>query len=129
MTVLVDTGVVYADHDTDGNSRRKPRASARGGCQDEAVTLTPARSDFTPAKRLGERLRGVDPYPPVYEMFTVSDAVFEDAVEISERYDDQTLSFTDATTVALCDRHTLDRVMSFDDGFDGIVDRTDPTTI
>jgi len=56
MTVLADTGVLYAEHDTD-------------------------------AKRHGA-------------------AVFADAVTVFERYDDRKLSFTDATTVALTERHT-----------------------
>ncbi|ERH08525.1 MAG: hypothetical protein J07HX64_00266 [halophilic archaeon J07HX64] len=62
-------------------------------------------------------------------MQQVSAAVFDDAVDIFERYDDQALSFTDATTVALCRRHGIDAVLSFDDDFDGVVTRTDPETL
>jgi len=142
MTILVDTGVVYADHDT--NATRHAAASdalntvydsefgqpyVSDYIFDEAVTLTLTRGSFEPAKRLGQRLRGVDPYPAVYEMLSVSSAVFVDAVETFERYDDQTLSFTDTTTVALCERHSLDAVLSFDDDFDGVVHRTDPTAL
>ena len=46
-----------------------------------------------------------------------------------EAYDDQGLSFTDATTVAVCERHGIDSVMSFDDDFDGVFERVDPETI
>ncbi len=139
MTVLVDTGVLYADHDTDA-TRHEP---AKNGLEavydgefgqpyitdyiyDEAVTLTLKRSEFAAAKQLGKRLRGLDPYPQAYQMRSVSAAVFADAVEVFERYDDQQLSFTDASTVALCERYSIDAVMSFDDDFDGIVDRIDP---
>lgn len=68
-------------------------------------------------------------YPTVYALEHVTVAVFQAAVTTFERYDDQTLSFTDATTIALLDRLDLDRVLSFDDDFDGIVPRLDPTTL
>jgi len=143
MTVIVDTGVLYADHDEDA-TRHESASEALEAVYDgelgqpyvsdyiydEAVTLTLARSgSFPPARRLGERLRGVDPYPRAYELLQVSTAVFTDAVTVFERYDDQHLSFTDATTVALCERHDIDAVLSFDDDFDGIVDRLDPEAV
>ncbi|RQG98836.1 type II toxin-antitoxin system VapC family toxin [Natrarchaeobius oligotrophus] len=143
MTVLVDTGVLYADHDTDA-SRHTAATTAIEAVYDgefgqpyvsdyvydEAVTLTLTRGEaFEPAKLLGDRLRGVDPYPQTYEMLRVTAAAFADAVEVFERYDDQALSFTDATTVALVARHGIDHVVSFDDDFDGLVDRIDPETM
>lgn len=141
MTAIVDTGVLYADHDRD--ARHDVASEALEAVYDgelgtpvvsdyiynEAVTLTLSRGSFPPAKRLGERLRGVDPYPKVYAMHRVTAAVFDDAVEIFERFDDQALSFTDATTVALCRRHDLDSVLSFDDDFDGVVSRIEPATL
>jgi hypothetical protein len=42
------------------------------------------------------------------------------------RYNDQELSFTDAVTVALCERRGIDAVLSFDDDFDGLVERVEP---
>lgn len=143
MTVLVDTGVIYADHDRDA-TRHDAASDALGAVYDgelgtpyvsdyiydEAVTLTLRRTgSFQAAKRLGERLRGAGPYPRAYGMFQVSAAAFADAVDVFERYDDQGLSFTDAATVALCRRHDVDRVMSFDDDFDGLVDRVDPAEV
>ncbi|WP_049926340.1 type II toxin-antitoxin system VapC family toxin [Halopiger goleimassiliensis] len=140
MTILIDTGVLYADQDLDA-SRHDDAAEALDRVYDgefgqpyvsdyvydEAVTLTLKRSgSFAPAKQLGEKLRGIDPYPSTYEILHVSAAVFTDAVDVFEQYDDQALSFTDATTVALYRRHDLDYVMSFDDDFDGLVTRIDP---
>ena len=142
MTVLVDTGVLYADHDTDATRHEAARNAIEAVYDgefgqpyvsdyiyDEAVTLTLRRGGYDPAKRLGERIRGDDSYPQAYEMLAVSSGVFADAVDVFERYDDQQLSFTDATTIALCQRHAVDGVMSFDDDFDGIVDRTDPAVV
>lgn len=53
-------------------------------------------------------------------------AVFEDSITRFEQDEDQALSFTDATSVALVDRHDLDAILSFDDDFDGIIDRVEP---
>lgn len=143
MTICIDTGVLYADHDLDA-SRHEAATSALEAVfdgefgqphitdyiYDEAVTLTLKRGQsFQLAKQLGKELRGADPYPQVYDIQRVSAAVFEDAVDVFEQYDDQALSFTDATTVALCRRHDIDAVLSFDDDFDGIVTRIDPEPI
>jgi predicted nucleic acid-binding protein len=143
MTVLVDTGVLYADHDTDA-TRHETASDALDAVYDgvhgqpyvsdyiydEAVTLTLTRTGaFPAAERLGRRLRGADPYPRAYELLRVSAAVFDDAVAVFERYDDQDLSFTDATSVALCRRHDIDGILSFDDDFDGLVDRFEPADV
>lgn len=140
MSVLIDTGVLYADHDTDAARHDTASAALEAVYDgvfgqpyvseyiyDEAVTLTHSRAGAVePAIRIGKRLRGVDPYPSVYELLRVSPAVFDDAVDTFERFADQRLSFTDATTVALCERHELDGVLTFDSDFDGLVSRYDP---
>jgi predicted nucleic acid-binding protein len=46
-----------------------------------------------------------------------------------ERYDDHEFSFTDAMTVAMVEHHDVDAVLSFDDDFDGVVDRLAPETL
>jgi predicted nucleic acid-binding protein len=93
---------------------------------DEVITPTRRRTGSNgAAKRSSDRLRGHEGYPRVYELLQVSTAVFTDALAVFERYDDQTLSFTDATTAALVDRHAIDGVLSFDD-FNGAVQRFDP---
>jgi predicted nucleic acid-binding protein len=143
MTVLVDTGVLYADHDTDA-ARHEAASDVLDAVYDgkfglpyvsdyiydEAVALTLPRSElFGAAKRLGERLRGADPYPQTFELLRVSAAAFADAVDVFERHDDQRLRFTDATTTALARRHGVDQVLSFDDEFDGLVSRVPPTEL
>jgi len=140
MTVLIDTGVVYADHDTDA-SRHEAASDALEAVYDgvygqpyiseyvydEAVTLTRTRQQSTAAAtQLGKRLRGVDPFPKAYELLHVSRPVLQQAVDIFERYDDQELSFTDATLIAQYRHHDVDTLLSFDDDFDGLLDRLDP---
>lgn len=142
MTVFVDTGVLYAHHDTDAarhdaalaaltavNRGEYGRPFVSDYIYDEAVTLTRARAGrFGPARDIGHRIRGVDDYPSALEMLRVNPELFEAAVDTFERYDDHSLSFTDATTVALVEHHDIDGVLSFDDDFDGIVSRIDPET-
>ena len=94
------------------------------------MTLTRSRGTaFQPAKQLSDRIREAGSYPQVYELLWISAAVFSDAIDVFEQYDDQQLSFTDVTTVALADRHDVDSILSFDDDFDGIYPRTEPTTV
>lgn len=140
MTILIDTGVLYADHDTDATRHETARRALEAVYDgefghpyvsdyvfDEAVTLTRRRTGSVRAAiALSTRLRGIDPYPRVFEMLRVSTAVFADAIAAFERYDDHDLSFTDAASIALLDRHDIDSILSFDDDFDGLVSRIDP---
>jgi len=143
MSVIVDTGVLYGDHDK--NATR--HAVADGALDaiydgvygqpyvsdyiyDETITLTLRRSGSYPvAKRIGERMRGAGEFPPAYELQHITPTSFEQAIDVFERYDDQRLSFTDATTVALVRHHDIDHVLSFDDDFDGLVGRLSPKMV
>lgn len=140
MSVLVDTGVLYAEHDRDA-SRHGVAVDALDAVYDgdlgqpyvseyvydEAVTLTLQRGgSHEPAQRLGQRIRGAGQFPRAYELLHVSQATFETAVELFERYDDQRLSFTDAVQVAQLRAEDIDQLLSFDDDFDGLVERRDP---
>lgn len=140
MSVFVDTGVFYAHHDEDASRHDPATASmsrlATGAygqvltsdyVYDETVTLTLARfGDSSAALAAGDRILGRGDFPSAVDLRFVGRETFDAAVELFERYDDQRLSFTDATTVALVERHDVDHVLSFDDDFDGLVDRLDP---
>src|SRR6056297_293041 len=143
MSELVDTGVLYADHDVDA-TRHETASDAleyvydgelgqpyvSDYVYDETVTLTAARSGRTEdAIALGKRLRGADPFPAAYELLTVDAAEFDAAIDVFERYTDQQLSFTDATIIAQVERCDIDGVLSFDTDFDGLIDRFEPTTV
>jgi len=143
MSVLVDTGVLYADHDTDA-TRHEAAAGALERVYDgefgqpyvtdyvfdEAVTLALRRSgSFEAALQLGQRLRGVDPYPEVYELLYVSMPTFEAAVDVFKQHPDQGLSFTDATLITQYERQDVDGILTFDNDFDGLVDRLSPVDL
>ncbi len=55
---------------------------------------------------------------------SLNDFVFDD-----ERYDDHGLSFTDASLTECVEDEAIDAVLSFDDDFDGLVERIDPTAV
>jgi Predicted nucleic acid-binding protein, contains PIN domain len=137
------SGVFYAQADR-GASRHETAEKAlsdllNGGhgqpyvtdyIYDEMVTLTLTRTDsHAEAMRVGRRLRGTGEFPELFHLRSISQPVFETAVDVFERYDDQRLSFTDATTVAFTETRDIATVLSFDDDFDGIVDRTDPADL
>lgn len=143
MSVFIDTGVFYAHHDRDA-SRHETATTAMQTLvsgqygelytseyvYDETVTLIRTRTGwFDDAKVVGDRIRGTDPYPGTITVLHVSKALFERIIETFERYSDHSLSFTDASTVALTEHHDVDHILSFDDDFDGIVDRLDPTEL
>ncbi len=140
MSVFVDTGVLYADHDSSAAkhdtavSALKSVYSGHFGqpitsdyVYDEALTLTLRRTgDFEAAKILGQRILGGGQFPEVYSLEFVTESLFQDANDVFDTDDDQGLSFTDASTIALVKREDIDAVLSFDDDFDGLVERIVP---
>lgn len=141
MSIFIDTGVFYAHHDEDAGRHGMARAFfdrvldgefgqpyTNDYILDEAVTLTRRRTDdITAATTIADRILGDDPYPDVITFDHVTSEIFEAAFECFTTYDDHTLSFTDATTIAHCQLRDIDSIASFDDDFDGIHERTDPS--
>lgn len=137
MTVLIDTGVFYAHHDEDAERHDDAVAlfddllsGVHGQLYttdyvlDETVTLTRARTDsFEAADTVARRILGEDEFPNVVRVLNVGPDDVRDAVETFRTYRDHGISFTDAATVAVCESRGLDAVASFDDDFDGLVER------
>jgi hypothetical protein len=143
MSAFVDTGLFYAHHDADASRHEIGIAALNGVLRageygrvmtsdhvcDEAVTLTQRRTpSVADGIEVGRRIRG-DGYPDAVELFYSSRGLYEDAVGVYGRYADRALSFADAMTVAMVQHHDIDAVVSFDDGFDGVVDRLAPDSI
>lgn len=143
MSVFVDTGVYYALQ----NKRANHHAVAKTALEavsdgdfgtaftsdyvfDETVTLVRSRTGrYDEAKTVTDRILGRNGFHGTLNLLHVDRSDFDRAVEIFERYDDQPLSFIDATTVALVDQREIDAVLSFDDDFEGLVERIDPGTL
>ena len=143
MTVFVDAGVFYAAFDTAATRHQDARAALEtvltdpqygrtatsDYIYDETMTLTQRRTGSTQqAVAVGERLRSTDESAAI-TMIHVTEPLFEAAVDAFERYDDQRLNFTDAVTVAIAETPHADCVLSFDDDFDGIIERIEPAAI
>jgi len=143
MSVFVDTGVFYAHHDVDATrhdiavqaltqllqSSEYGRVFTSDYIYDETVTLTYRRTGTVDdAITVGRRIRG-DGYPDAIELLYSSPQLFSKAVSVYERYTEHGFSFTDAMTVTMVQCHDIDAVLSFDDDFDGVIDRLDPGTV
>lgn len=143
MSVFIDTGVFYAHHDTDASRHqvgsqaltrvlRSPEygeALTSEYIYDETITLTYRRTGrIADAIELGRRIRG-EGYPDAIELLHSSPRLFRRAVEAYERYAEHELSFTDALTVAAVESRGIDTVLSFDDDFDGVIERLPPETV
>lgn len=140
MSVLVDTGVFFAHHDTDAE-RHDAAVDAfdelldgaygqpytNDYVLDETVTLTRTRTgSFEAADTVAKRILGEEPFPHVFETIQVEPDDVRASLAAFRRYDDHDLSFTDATLVAQCESRGIDAVLSFDADFDGLVDRVEP---
>jgi predicted nucleic acid-binding protein len=143
MSVFVDTGVFYAHHDTDAgrhdigmDTLNTVLTAPEYGhvltseyVYDEVVTLTYRRTgDIAAGIEVGRRIRG-EGYPDAIELLYSSRQLFADAVSTQQEYAEHGLSFTDAMTVTLVEHHDIDAVLSFDDDFDGVVERLTPATV
>lgn len=143
MSLLIDTGVFIAaqnerdEHHTVATSALRTALTGEFGrlytndyVYDEAVTLTRMRTNsHHEARMVGDRIAGRGSFPDRIETLFVSTDRFEQTVRFFERYDDHTLSFTDASLIALIESTDIDAVLSFDDDFDGLVERIDPASI
>ncbi len=143
MSIFVDTGVFFAHHDRAAArheaalsamqtvlSGRYGRPITSDYILDEAVTLTRSRTGRQDhAAAIANRILGRGQFPDRIELVTIEQRLLQRSLAVFERYDDHELSFTDASTVAVCERHEIDAVCSFDDDFDGICERVDPRSI
>jgi len=141
MSIFVDTGVFFAHHDVDAERHDYAVAAfdrlldgAYGQpytseyVLDEVVTLTRVRTgSFEAADTVASRILGEDPFPNVFETLHVEPDEVQASLDAFRRYEDHDLSFTDATVIALCESRGIDAVLSFDDDFDGLADRVEPT--
>lgn len=138
MSLFIDTGVFVAIQNERDEHHEAAREAMTGAFQgsfgalytsdyvyDEVVTLVRARTnDHDEARLAGDRIIGNGTFADRIELLFVGEERFERSVRAFNHYDDQSLSFTDASTVALVESG-IDRVLSFD----GIVDRVDPASL
>ena len=136
MSVLVDTGVFVAFHNTrDANHTRALeliRSIADGELGtaytsddifDEAVTVALIRTRRPEiALSVGRMILG-ELTAPFLAILRVGVEVFKDAWRLFPQYAGRRLSFTDCTSITLMRTSGIESIVSFDADFDGIVPR------
>jgi len=121
MSIFIDTGVFYAHHDAD--AERHSMATnlvdaildgeyghpyTSDYILDEAVTLTRTRTQsVADADAIASRICGRDPYPSIVELIYANPESVSASLDVFRQYSDHELSFTDAMTVGICDRHDV----------------------
>ncbi len=140
MSILLDTGVWFgALHERDKNHEAAQGilAACMDGAHgpvyttsdvmDEAFTLVLARtgqSGWGMVQALGGLVGFTDARPTVATVLEVSRTAQEDAWSVfQEHYEGKGLSLTDCTTLVMMEWYGIDAIASFDEGFDGLVER------
>ncbi len=132
MTAFIDTGVFIAYRNRRDNHNKIAdalmRDALKGKCgqlytsdyiYDESVTLALMRTkNMGVIKDVSDTILS-----PRVEMVFVGEVLFESAMEIFMKYLDRNISFTDAVSIAVMREYDIDRILSFDSHFDGIVER------
>lgn len=140
MSIFVDTDVFYAHHDTDAPRHHDAVAAIDELLEgtygkpytsdyvlDETVTLTRVRTgSFDAADTVASRILGDGRFPKVFELLNLGPDDVHEAIETFRKYDDQNLSFTDASIVTVIESRDIEAVLSFDEHFDGVVNRIEP---
>lgn len=133
MAIFIDTGVFVAlrnaDDELHARSEELMRNALKGGfgriCTsdyvvDEAITtalMRTKRHDL--AIDLGTY---IIESPRITRLWIAEDS-FEMAWEKFKAFSDKPLSFTDCASLALMEKNRIKQIMSFDSGFDGLVQR------
>jgi predicted nucleic acid-binding protein len=133
MAVFVDTGIFVALHNADDEFHLRSKELMKQALKsdfgriftsdyiiDEAVTTALVRTKkHYFAHDLG---RSIIESPRITKLW-VGDDVFELAWKKFSSFNDKPLSFTDCTSIAIIETRAIKQIMSFDRGFDGLVNR------
>lgn len=133
MAILLDTGVLFArlnkrdrDHGRAGLivdaalEGRWGRMHVTDHVVAELLTLVRAR---TPALE-GSARALLPPDPAIAGLVVVhtSQTLFHETLEIFDKHRDRRLSFVDANLVLVAEELGIDRVATFDEGFQGLIE-------
>lgn len=84
---------------------------------DETYTWLRYRLGFEIAIQFLHRIREAESSKPRLEVVTINRAIEDKAIRLLEKYDDQDLSFTDATSLVLIKEKKVKKAFSFDRHF------------
>lgn len=133
MTILLDTGVFVALRNADDKLHYRSKALMRSALRsefgnlyttdyiiDEAITSALVRTKRRDlAVDIGKYIMDS---PRIIKLWTDRE-VFELAWQKFGSLKDSLLSFTDCITLAHMEKHGIELLLSFDSGFDGLVQR------
>lgn len=133
MAVFIDTGIFVALHNADDQYHQRSKELMKNALKgtlgriftsdyiiDEAVTTALARTrKHDIAVDLGTY---IIESPRIIKL-TIDQDTFNVAWTKFKTLEDKGLSFTDCTSVALIEKRGINRIMSFDCGFDGLTQR------
>jgi predicted nucleic acid-binding protein len=131
LSVFIDTGIFVAVRNAaDKDHRRGKELMRRKGefgaaytsdyVIDEAITTALTRTKrLELAIDIGEFILS----SPRIIKLRVSEDAFNAAWELFKSLKERFLSFTDCTSLALMEKNGIERIASFDSGFDGLVER------
>jgi hypothetical protein len=133
MTVFIDTGIFVAQRNAEDINHKRSKELLIAALKrnwgriytsdyiiDEAITTALARTKrHDIAVDLGSFI--ID--SPSFNKLIVEGEVFNAAWEKFKTLEDKGLSFTDCTSLALAENHGIKQIMSFDCGFDGLIQR------
>ncbi|PTD94240.1 VapC toxin family PIN domain ribonuclease [archaeon SCG-AAA382B04] len=143
MSVLVDTGIFYAYQNKKANRYKLAKKAMKKILEgelsqpwitdyiyDEVITLTKTKTgNFEQVKSISKRILGKKDFYSPFKLEFISKKEFKEAKRLLFKYNDQSLSFTDLTTIATTRENKIDGVLSFDSDFDGIIKRFRPKNL
>ncbi|MGQ9719218.1 MAG: type II toxin-antitoxin system VapC family toxin [Nitrososphaerales archaeon] len=136
MSVFIDSGFFVAFHnkrDANHDTAKELMKSIANGDMgitytsdyifDEAVTVALTRTRrLDIALNIGRMILG-EIISPFIIMHKVNEEAFRGAWSLFSKYAERGLSFTDCTSIALMKMQGIEKMVSFDSGFDGLVPR------
>ena len=133
MTIFIDTGIFLALYDIDDRYHERSRQLIKNALKgnfgrlftsdyilDEAITATFVRTrKHAIAVELGKYVIE----SPRISKLVIDKETFDTSWKKFQTLNDKGLSFTDCTSIALSEKHGIKQLMSFDSGFDGLIQR------
>ena len=133
MSVFIDTNIFVALRNADDINHKKAKKLMKKALTgklgviytseyifNEAVTVALIRTkNIKIAIDIGNYILS----SPRIKLLFIDDEIFKKAWKIFQKYKEKRLSFTDCTTIALIEKHKIDKLMSFDQHFNEIVQR------
>jgi len=133
MAVFIDTGVFVALRNADDEFHTRSKEIMRSALKgefgkiftsdyivDEAIAIALIRT------RRHDLAVDIGKYiiesPRILKLWTIKDT-FDVAWEKFKKFKDRPISFTDCVSITHMEKNSIEQIMSFDSGFDGLVRR------